>query len=166
MPPNASIGYLLEHVPSVLHRQSDQVLQERLGIGLSQHKILAMIEWRSGTTQRELADYLGQTEASVSRQVGLLQQKGLLVSRVDPAERRRHLAALTPKGVRITRAAQETLDSFHASMIAHLGSKKQGQLQTILMALHEYSCASGKRMACDRTADIETMYADQTQPQN
>lgn len=165
MQPNTSTGYLLEHVSSMLHRQSDQVLQERLGIGLSQLKILEALESHPQTKQRSLADFLGQTEASVSRQIKLLQQKMLLVSRVDPEERRRHLAALTPKGVKITLAAREVLQQFHDDMLAKLNNREQGQLHTLLVSLHEYSCAPDKRLACDRPDDIETLYANQTPPE-
>ena len=156
-------SYLLDHVSAALHRQSDQVLQERLGIGMSQYKILTMLQWRPGATQRDLADYLGQTEASISRQIKLLQQKGLLASHVDPAERRRHLAALTSKGVKLTLAAHEVIAEYHAPMLAKLNPREQEQLQAMLTTLHEYTCAPGRRMACDRPLDIETVYDNQQQ---
>lgn len=161
MPPIADTGYLFDHVASVLHRQIDQILQERLGIGLSQFKMLALIEWRPGVTQRELANNLGQTEASISRQIGVLVNKGLLVSHVDPAERRRHLAALSTKGAKLLLAAHEVLATAYEPMFAHLNPREKEQLQKVLARLHEYTCAPGKRIACDTSGDIETMYAHQ-----
>lgn len=162
MQPINDTSYLFDHVSAALHRQSDQVLQERLGIGMSQFKILSMLKWQPGVTQRDLADYLGQTEASISRQIKLLQQKALLVSHIDPAERRRHLTALTNKGVKITLAAEEVLAEYHAPMLAKLNPREQEQFRAMLTSLHEYTCAPGRRMACDRPLDIETMYANQT----
>lgn len=165
MQPTSDTSYLIDHIAAVLHRQSDQVLQERLGIGLSQFKILSMLRWQPDATQRNLADYLGQTEASISRQMKLLQHKGLLVSHIDPAERRRRLAALTAKGVKITLAAQEVVTSHHAPMFDRLSQREQEQLRAILTTLHDYTCAPGKRMACDQPGDIETVYAGQTKAQ-
>ena len=163
MQPNSS-GYLLEHVSSILHRQSDQILQERLGIGLSQLKILDLLTVWPQTKQRSLANFLGQTEASVSRQIKLLRQKGLLISRVDPIERRQHLAVLTQKGIKITVAAREVLEEFHTTLFAQLNNRDQEQLHKLLTALHEHACAPGNRLACDRPGDIETLYASQSSP--
>jgi DNA-binding MarR family transcriptional regulator len=162
MQPINDTSYLFDHVSAILHRQSDQVLQEQLGIGLSQLKILTMLKWRPGATQKDSADYLGQTEASISRQIKILQQKGLLASHIDPAERRRHLAALTTLGIKITMAAHEVLNEYHAPMLDRLNPRERELFHTMLTTLHEYTCAPGKRLACDRPNDIETVYATQT----
>src|SRR6266545_1497160 len=112
MGPINTLGYLLEHTASIIHRQSDQVLQERLGIGLSQFKILMMLQWRPHT-QRELADSLGQTEASISRQIKLLVEKGMLTVTVNPQNRREHRTTPTAKGIKVGQAAQEVMAEYH-----------------------------------------------------
>ncbi|HXR49776.1 MAG TPA: winged helix-turn-helix domain-containing protein [Verrucomicrobiae bacterium] len=58
---------LLDHVAATVAKQSDQVLQEQLGIGLSQFKILQVLQAEPRTPQREIARSLAQTEASISR---------------------------------------------------------------------------------------------------
>jgi DNA-binding MarR family transcriptional regulator len=158
MKPVTTIGYLLQHVAVTLQRQSDQVLQERLGIGMSQYRILMMLQALPETNQRKLADRLGQTEASISRQVKLLHEKGFLATRIDPAERRRHLTTPTLKGLKITEAAREILNNYHAPMLANLGDKQQQQLKEMLSTLHEYTCAPGRPMACDHPFDIAEIY--------
>ncbi len=161
MQPTSS-GYLLEHVASILHRQADQILQERLGLGISQLKILELVARAPHAKQRALAAGLGQTEASISRQIKLLQQKGLLITQIDPAERRNHLATLTSKGVKITQACHDVLEQFQQDLVANLQPREQEQLQHILTKLHEFACAPGSRFACERPGDIETIYADQS----
>ena len=158
----SSAAYLLEHVAGILHRQIDQILQERLGIGLSQLKILELLEHSSQIKQKSLARSLGQTEASVSRQIKLLQHKGMLLTQTDPQEHRRRLAMLTTKGVKITLAAREVVAQFYQTVLAGLTPREQDQLQKQLTTLHEISCAPGKRLACDRPGDIETVYANQS----
>lgn len=158
---NNTIGYLLQHVAGTLQRQSDQVLQERLGIGMSQFKILMMLLFRPGVNQRKLADQLGQTEASISRQVKLLLEKGLLATRIDPTERRRHITSPTPKGIRLTEAARQILSDYHEPMLATLNDKQRTQLKELLQKLHDYTCAPGKPMACDRPFDVEDVYTSQ-----
>lgn len=162
MQPNATIGSVFGHVASILHRQTDQILQERLGIGMSQFNILTSLDLQPHTKQRTLAIMLGQTEASVSRQVSLLKEKGLLISHIDPAERRRHLAVLTAKGVKITLAAREVLEQFYDQLFGSLQGRELARLQTLLVRLHEQACAPTKRLACDRPGDIETLYANQS----
>lgn len=153
-----TIGYLLQHVAAVLAGQSDQVLQERLGIGMSQYKILMMLQALPSVDQRKLADCLGQTEASISRQIKLLQEKVLLAIRVDPKERRRHIITLLPKGIKITEAAREVLDHYQQPLLNSLPEKQQQQLKAMLITVHRAICSPGRPLACDHPFDVLDVY--------
>jgi DNA-binding MarR family transcriptional regulator len=144
-----------------MQRQSDQMLQERLGIGMSQYRILLMVEHNSNVSQRSIADNLGQTEASISRQVKLLHEKGMLITRVDPSERRRHITTLTTKGMKITLAARDVLEQFYEPLAQGITVKEQEQLYAALTRLHENTCTPDKPTACDRAFAIETVYENQ-----
>src|SRR5688572_31693887 len=98
MEPVSAIPYLLQHTAAMLLRQSDQILQERLGIGMSQVRILTMLEHEPNVQQRKLADRLGQTEASISRQIKLMREKGFLTVAVNPKSKREHITVPTQKG--------------------------------------------------------------------
>lgn len=141
-------GYLLHHLSFVLDRQSDQLLQNALGIGFSQFKILLALKWHENVQQRTIAEYLGQTEASVSRQIKLLQQHGLLESTVSPRNRREHITRLTAKGNRLAERGKELLNSYHAPMFTRLAPDQQAQFVDILSAMHEYACQATKTGAC------------------
>lgn len=134
------IGYMLQHTASMLAKQSDQVLQEQLGIGLSQFKILRMLQTEPRLTQREIATYLGQTEASISRQVKLMLADGLLQSMRSPKDRREHLTMVTPKGERITAAALMSLERYHRPAVNAMSDKQQEQLMAALQVLHDQLC--------------------------
>ncbi len=149
-----TVGYLLQHTATILMRQSDQVLQERLGIGMSQFKLLIMLQKSPNTQQRKLAETLGQTEASISRQVKLMCEKGLLNIRVNPKSRREHIMVLTPKGVKMTDAAIEVLEQYHAPVLEPFTEKQQQQLIEMLGKVHDYSCADGRQFACDKKFEI------------
>jgi len=69
MAPNNNIGYLLNHLAFVLSRQSDQVLQEQLGIGFSQFKILMVLKWNPSLQQRQIAEWLHKLERTARAQV-------------------------------------------------------------------------------------------------
>lgn len=149
MDPVITLGYLLQHTATMIMRQSDQILQERLGIGMSQLRIMMMLERSPNIQQRKLADCLGQTEASISRQIKLLQEKGMLAVRVNPKSRREHLAVPTPKGLKMTQAAMEALVRYHTPMTEQLSEKQREQLQTMLQTFHNHICSPGKPFACD-----------------
>ncbi len=109
MGPTNNLAYLLSHLAAVVGKQSDQLLQEQLGIGLSQYKILLVLEQNPRVQQSAIADSLGQTEASISRQIKLLEAKGLVSIIVDPSNRRRHQSLPTQMGAQMTYAANSII---------------------------------------------------------
>ncbi|HVV25742.1 MAG TPA: MarR family winged helix-turn-helix transcriptional regulator [Candidatus Saccharimonadales bacterium] len=149
MGPTNNLGYLIQHLAAVMGRQSDQVLQEQLGIGLSQFKILMVLEWNPRVQQKAIADSLGQTEASISRQIKLLKSKKLLASKQDPQNRRRHITVPTPLGMQITEAATAIMRRSFGPEFTSIGDDQLMQLITGLQKLHRIVCQPGKLGACD-----------------
>ncbi|HSX36725.1 MAG TPA: MarR family transcriptional regulator [Patescibacteria group bacterium] len=132
MSASESIAQKVHNLSSLLARESDQILQERLGIGLSQYKILAAVDASSRLQQRAIAVELGQTEASVSRQVKLLLKKDMITSRANPRNRREHLTELTPKGERVAEAAKQSLATYHSAVMSHISKRQQEILLELL----------------------------------
>lgn len=149
MGPANNLSYLLNHVAAVMGKQSDQLLQQHLGIGLSQYKILMVLEWNPRVQQKAIADSLGQTEASISRQIKLLKSKGLLQSKVDPNNRRKHLSVPTPRGMQVTEASSNLLRRSLGTEFASMNEDQLLHLITGLQKLHRLVCRSGKLGACD-----------------
>jgi DNA-binding MarR family transcriptional regulator len=154
MGPTQNIGYLLQHLCSMLAKQSDQALQERLGIGISQFKILRVLQYSPATRQRQVADWLGQTEASISRQIKLMIEKGLLHVTISPKNRREHLTTVTAKGLRMAEEAMKVLGNSQAAMYADIGEKKQQQLLSILNQMHSHACQSDTNAACHHSFQV------------
>jgi DNA-binding MarR family transcriptional regulator len=149
MGPINNLSYLINHVAAVMGKQSDQALQEQLGIGLSQFKILMVLEWNPRIGQKSIASSLGQTEASISRQIKVLKSKGLLISKVDPQNRRKRITAPSPLGMQLTEAATDILRRNFGHDFARLGDDQLQQLVSGLQHLHKIVCQSGKLGACD-----------------
>jgi len=148
-----TISYILQHTATILARQSDQTLQERLGVGMSQLKLLMILDRRPNIQQRTLAECLGQTEASISRQIKLLCEKGLLIIRINPKSRREHITVPTAKGVKMTEAALDVLTQYNQPMLDLLTEKQQQQFREMLIKIHGHVCAAGKPFACDHSFD-------------
>jgi DNA-binding MarR family transcriptional regulator len=149
-----TIGYMLQHTASIMYRQSDQVLQERLGLGMSQYKILMILHEKPQIRQRVLADQLGQTEASISRQIKLLVERGMLVVEINPKNRREHLTRPTARGVKVTQAAQEVLEEYHSPVFGQFNEKEQQTLNELLHRVHVEVCGPRKPITCDKAFDL------------
>lgn len=149
MGPTNNLTYLVQHLSAIIGKQAEQVLQEQLGIGLSQYRILMVLEWNPRVQQKHIADSLGQTEASISRQIKLLANKGLLLSKRDPHNRRKHITAPTPLGMQITEAASQILHRNFSPEFSKLGDDQLLQLTAGLQRLHAIVCKPGKPGACD-----------------
>jgi DNA-binding MarR family transcriptional regulator len=134
------LASLMHHLVALLSRESDQTLQEQLGIGLAQYKILATLHGHPHLQQRVIAAILGQTEASISRQIKLLTDKGMLVALKDPSNHRAHMTNLTAKGLHIISAAEKVLASHHRVFFAGLNNKEQAKLLEELTSLHRSAC--------------------------
>lgn len=154
MGPTNNLLYLVQHLAAVTGKQTDQVLMEQLGIGLSQYRILMVLEWNPRIQQRNIADSLGQTEASISRQIKLLQAKGLLSARQDPHNRRKHITTPTPLGMQITEAATAILRRSFGPEFGRLGEDQILQLTASLQKLHDITCQPGKLGACDHALGL------------
>ena len=106
-----------------IERHADQILLEKLGIGFSQFRIIHELERNPKAKQNQLARALGQTEASISRQVKIMRVDRLMITSINPSNKREHITTLTPKGARIKEAATESLDKLYKSLIEDLSSK-------------------------------------------
>lgn len=143
-----NVGYLLQHLAFTMSRQNDQLLQERLGLSFSRFKILMVLEQSPHIQQRQIADTLGQTEASVSRQIKLMQQEGLLQTVRNPHNRREHLTTLTSKGLRLVEESMAILNRHHGPMFDSLNGREYEHLLSTLQQMHQGVCQAGKTAAC------------------
>jgi DNA-binding MarR family transcriptional regulator len=117
---------------------SDKVLLDRLGIGLSQFRVLLYLLSDDGARQKTIAENLAQTEPSVSRQVKLMQQKGLAVVRRSTANRRDSLVYLTKKGAKCAEKAVDILNEYHAPLFGRISREEQTLLIETLQTMQGY----------------------------
>jgi DNA-binding MarR family transcriptional regulator len=108
-----------------------------------------VLEWNPRVQQKAIAESLGQTEASISRQVKLLISKGLLTSKPDQLNKRKHVSAPTPLGMQITEAATNILRRNFTIDFASIGDERILKLNSTLTDLHNLVCKPGKVGACD-----------------
>ena len=132
----SSIVDIIERLAFRIERQSDQILLEQLGIGFSQYKIIHVLEANPQFKQKQIAKILGQTEASISRQIRLMRLSGLIVSVINPEHKREHITNLTIKGIKLRDAANNILAKLHTNIIGEMSDKKQRRIEETLMSLY------------------------------
>lgn len=120
-----NLAHLLDQTAFLLARHADQTLQERLGFGFSQYKIMEILQQWPNLQQKQIASKLSQTEASISRQIKLSQTQLLINVYINPKNKREHLISLTAKGERMTLEAETILNDFHTSLFTELTSKQE-----------------------------------------
>jgi DNA-binding MarR family transcriptional regulator len=149
-----STMYLLQHIGTILERQFDQALLEQLGIGTSQYRILLVLETHADSSQRHLAANLGQTEASISRQIKILQSKSLITTQIHPRSRRERVTNLSPRGVTVILAAKELYTQIAANLLGSLTDKQQKVVRETLGTIHSKSCSPDVPRSCDHEFDL------------
>lgn len=111
-----ALSYELHKLTARLDRAADGLLRSAEGISYS--RFLALFAVReTGGTQREVAEWLGLSEASMSRMASVLARDGLLsVDRVPGAGNRRRLR-LTPEGARLVADGGRLLEESFAALV-------------------------------------------------
>ena len=116
----------------LIEKKSDEVLREELSIGFAQYKVLEAISHNSLAKQNLIAELLDQTEASISRQIKLLQKQGLItVTQVMGNKRARELS-MTMQGEEIVSHAKQLLELSTAQVVGILSYQEQVALNETL----------------------------------
>ena len=131
---------LLEHTFTSIGRQTDQLLWERLGIGLAQYRISSTVAESGSSTQRAIAARLYVTEAGVSRQIKLLAEKAYIERMVNTRNKREQIVHVTHKGDRILAAAAGLLQDYSDVSLSQLDERQQKALLSHIGALHNQVC--------------------------
>ena len=115
-----------------LQRSSDDFLQTKLGIGFAQLKLMIVINKNLSLEQNNLAKFLGQTEASISRQIKIMKSSGLINIAKDAKDSRKKFISLTGQGRVLLGESVKLLDKFHADFLSSISEKDRTFLQSII----------------------------------
>ncbi|CAN5649905.1 hypothetical protein BH23PAT2_BH23PAT2_06760 [soil metagenome] len=130
------VPYLLHHISFAIDGDMNQLFEERLGIGISQQKILQVLHERSAVAQNVIAATLGQTESSISRQVDYMLQKGLIDQKRDANDKRRQLTILTIKGHTLYQEAKKLERQYFQDVLRDMSDRDTKKLQELLELTH------------------------------
>jgi DNA-binding MarR family transcriptional regulator len=98
-------------VAGLMDRSGEALFRSSLGISLAQFLVLSVVDAHPGPlNQQAVADRLGLTKGTVSRQIDAAVAAGLMTVEVSPESRREHLVDLTAKGTRLVRRGDRLVD--------------------------------------------------------
>lgn len=121
----------IHKVAFLLEKRADESLKNQLGIGFAQYKVLEAINQNMLAKQNTIAQLLDQTEASISRQIKILQKKGLIIVSEVMGNKRAKELSLTVVGDEIVSQAEEVLDVAQAQVIGGLSYQEQRLFQEL-----------------------------------
>ncbi len=115
----------------LLEKRADESLKAQAGIGFAQFKVLEAVGSNMLAKQNLIANQLDQTEASVSRQIKILQKKDLIIVASVMGNRRARELSLTEKGEELLTQCTEILDFAQAQVIGALSYQEQRHFQEL-----------------------------------
>jgi len=137
-------GALLDLNGFVNRRQPDEALLGEAGVTLDRAllPLLVRIERRGPIGVVDLADLAGRDHSTVSRQVAKLESLGLVKRRPAQNDRRVREAAVTEKGLAITKALDRARERLAAPLQAKWSSEDLADLARLLRRLADDVAAS------------------------
>jgi DNA-binding MarR family transcriptional regulator len=107
----ARLWFLVRRVAGQMDRVGEAVCRRELNISLAHFLVLSVVDAHPGPlNQQAVADRLGLTKGTVSRQIDAAVTAGLMTVAVAPHSKREHLVRLTEAGTALVRRGDAVLD--------------------------------------------------------
>jgi DNA-binding MarR family transcriptional regulator len=114
----ATLWYLIRRSAAVMDRDGDALCRRELGISLAQFLVLSVVDAYPGhLSQQAIADRLGLTKGTVSRQIDAAVAAGFMTVQVAPHSRRENAVALTAGGTALVRKGDAVMQDSRATLL-------------------------------------------------
>ncbi len=107
------------------------------GLHMGQLPVLEFIKRNRGCTQKDIADALQVTPASIALSTKRLQRAGLVEKRVDETNLRRNMLYVTPKAEEVSCVCREKFDAIDAVMFRDLSEAELDWFDTLMTRMIE-----------------------------
>ncbi len=147
-----------------LGRAADGILEAEQNVSYRRFLTLYAVREMGGTTQRDLARWMGVTEPSVSRMTGVLVEAGFLEANADRAGGNRRHLQLTTAGEELIARCGALLEDRFAALVESAGVSYDdygASTRRLLVALSDRETSSTKKPA---GADPASLTATRRRP--
>jgi MarR family transcriptional regulator, temperature-dependent positive regulator of motility len=140
---------LVTRLAKVVYRRSSE---ELLGMRLRHFVALTYLRDHGPTPQQAMCEMLSVDANNLVLLLNDLEQAGHARRTRDPADRRRHLVAVTPAGLRALRKAERAQEGIEEEVLAGLSPQEREHLHELLAK----ALAASSHPAGDRILDGES----------
>jgi len=135
----SACGLLFVRLAHVSRARLTEAL-EGMGLRPADFAVLHNLAEAGGATQLQLARALRIHPSNLVAMLDGLEARGLLVRARDPADRRRHVVALTKAGAKRLVAAQAAAEDAERQLLEPLEPAERVELEGLLRRLAAHSC--------------------------
>ncbi|PJJ63523.1 MarR family winged helix-turn-helix transcriptional regulator [Compostimonas suwonensis] len=129
----ATLWFLVRQAAARMDRAGDALYRQELGVSLAQFLVLSVVDAHPGPlNQQAIADRLGLTKGTVSRQIELAVESGRMTVETAVHSRREHAVRLTSEGAALVRKGDAVLaKSLESDMPAFVPDELAATLRTL-----------------------------------
>ena len=114
----ARLWFLIRRVAGLLDRSGEALFRSKLGISLAQFLVLSVVDAFPGTlSQQKIADRLGLTKGTVSKQIENAIRAGLMTAQPAAHSRRENAIALTAAGTTLVRRGDALFENARETVL-------------------------------------------------
>ena len=118
---------------NMTHRRYLEKAIEKFGIHRGQHHILMVLSDKKGfATQKEIADYLHISTATVAVSMKKLEKSGYIKKLQDEEDLRYNKISLTEKGIDIVAQSRKTFEKLDSSLFTDFTDEEKEQIDKFL----------------------------------
>ena len=128
LPIDDSIFFRLVRVVNLTARPFSESIGKAHRLSLNEWRVLLVLANHAGVAAGDVAALTGLDKMSVSRALSGLVQRGRVVRRIDPADKRRQLLRLSAEGERLYVRIGTPAKARERSLFRGIGAAEQAQL--------------------------------------
>ncbi|KFG01859.1 hypothetical protein IQ62_05215 [Streptomyces scabiei] len=132
--PSTRMGYLAWQVVHVMGTRLERALRS-LDLTAAQHNTLQHVVWAPGISAAEIARRTGFTPQSMGAAVNALVDRGLLVRREHPSNRRTVQLAITDSGANLAERALDVVERLDMEALAVLAPAERDVIRSLLLRM-------------------------------
>jgi DNA-binding MarR family transcriptional regulator len=133
----AMFWYLTRRVATLMDRTGEALFQREIGTSLAQFLVLSVVDAHPGPlNQQAVADRLGLTKGTVSRQIDGAVAAGLMTVQTSPQSRRENIITLTPKGTGLVRRGDAAFEREKARALPKVEAEDMRAAIRVLAAMN------------------------------
>lgn len=134
----ATLWFLTRRVGALMDRAGERLFRAELGISLAQFLVLSVVDAHPGLlNQQVVADRLGLSKGTISRQLEAAVAAGLMTVDISPHSRRENVVALTSKGSALVRRGDKAVADAQRSSLPALSASDLAAAVKVLSALKD-----------------------------